>query len=125
GGVPDQLADRVAAMVPAYSAFDIVEIATRTKRPVEETAEIYFDLAERLQITRLRDRITALPRDDRWNTAARAALRDDLYAAHAELARDVLTVTEAGTPEQRLAGWVARNNSAVTRAAQTLVEIGE
>jgi len=124
-GVPDDMADRIAAMVPAYSAFDIVEIAWITGRSVEETAEVYFDLAERLQITRLRDRITALARDDRWNTMARNALRDDLFTAHAALARDVLTVSEAGTPEQRLATWAARNESAVARAGQTLVEIWE
>ncbi len=124
-GFPDELADRIAAMVPAYSAFDIVETAAKSGRPVEETAEVYFDLADRLQISRLRDRITALPRDDRWNTMARNALRDDLYTAHASLARDVLTVTEGGLPEERLASWVARNEAAVGRAAQTLVEIWE
>jgi len=106
-GVPLELAERVAAMVPAYSAFDIVDIAARARRPVEETAEVYFDLADRLQITRLRDRITALPRDDRWNTMARSALRDDLYSAHAALARDVLEVTGPGSPDQRLAAWAA------------------
>jgi glutamate dehydrogenase len=124
-GFPDDLAERVAAMVPAYSAFDIVDIAASTGRSVEETAEVYFDLADRIQITRLRDRITALARDDRWNTMARNALRDDLYTAHAAITRDVLTVTEAGTPEQRLAAWVARNQAAVSRATQTLVEIWE
>jgi glutamate dehydrogenase len=124
-GFPDDLAERVAAMVPAYSAFDIVDIAASTGRTVEETAEVYFDLADRVQISRLRDRITALARDDRWNTMARNALRDDLYTAHAAITRDVLTVTEAGTPEQRLAAWVARNQSAVARATQTLVEIWE
>jgi glutamate dehydrogenase len=124
-GVPLDLADRVAAMVPAYSAFDIVDIAARAHRPVAETAEVYFDLADRLQITRLRDRITALPRDDRWNTMARGALRDDLYSAHAALAADVLQVTGPGSPEERLAAWVQRNDSAVRRAAQTLTEIWE
>jgi glutamate dehydrogenase len=124
-GFPDGLADRIAAMVPAYSAFDIVEIAAKSGRSVEETAEVYFDLADRLQIARLRDRITALPRDDRWNTMARGALRDDLYTAHAALARDVLTVTEGGMPEERLAAWVAKNAAAVGRANQTLVEIWE
>jgi len=124
-GVPEKLADRIAAMVAAYSAFDIVEIARGTGRAVEETAEVYFDLADRLQITRLRDRITALPRDDRWNTMARNALRDDLYSAHAALARDVLAVTEPASPEHRLAGWVQRNDSAVRRATQTLTEIWE
>jgi glutamate dehydrogenase len=124
-GVPAGLAERVAAMVPAYSAFDLVEIAAATGRSVDETAEVYFDLGERLQITRLRDRITALPRDDRWNTMARAALRDDLYAAHAAITRDVLQVTGPGSPEERLADWVRRNEPAVQRAGQTLTEIWE
>jgi len=124
-GVPGDLADRIAGMVPAYSAFDIVDIAHGTGRSVEETAEVYFDLADRLQIARLRDMITALPRDDRWNTMARGAIRDDLYTAHAALARDVLSVTGPGSPEQRLAAWVQRNDSAVRRANQTLTEIWE
>jgi glutamate dehydrogenase len=124
-GVPAELADRIAEMVPAYSAFDIVDIAAGTGRSIEEVAEVYFDLADRLQIARLRDRVTALPRDDRWNSMARGAIRDDLYNAHAELARDVLTVTDPGSPEERLAAWEQRNHSAVRRAAQTLTEIWE
>jgi glutamate dehydrogenase len=124
-GVPLGLSERVAAMVPAYSAFDIVDIAARVGRPVDETAEVYFDLADRLQITRLRDRIIALPREDRWTTMARNALRDDLYSAHAALSQEVLQVTGPGTPEQRLAAWTARNGAAVRRASQTLAEIWE
>jgi glutamate dehydrogenase len=124
-GVPLELAELTAGMVPAYSAFDIVEIASSTGRSVDEVAEVYFDLAERLQITRIRERIIALPRDDRWNTMARAALRDDLYAAHAAQTRDVLVVSGSGTPEERLAVWSERNASAVARARQTLTEIWE
>jgi glutamate dehydrogenase len=124
-GVPDPLANRLAAMVPAYSAFDIVDIAQGTGLSAQETAAVYFDLADRLQIARLRDMITALPRDDRWTTMARGAIRDDLYAAHAALARDVLTVTEPGTPAERLAAWERRNDSTVRRAAQTMTEIWE
>jgi len=127
-GVPLDLAERVAAMVPTYSAFDIVQVASATGRPVEETADVYFDLADRLQITRLRDRITALPREDRWSTMARAALRDDLYAAHASLTQDVLGVSGSGiprTPEERLAAWVSGNEEAVAMATQMLGEIWE
>jgi glutamate dehydrogenase len=119
------MAERVAAMVPAYSAFDIVQVAADTGCGVTETAEVYFDLAGRLQIARLRDQIVALPRDDRWNTMARGALRDDLYAAHAALVRDVLRATSRGTPEERLAGWTEQNAAAVRRVGQTLTEIWE
>jgi glutamate dehydrogenase len=124
-GVPASMAERVAAMVPAYSAFDIVEIAATSGRDVTQAAEVYFDLADRLQIARLRDQITALPRDDRWNTMARNAIRDDLYGAHAALVRDVLKVTEPGPPAERLATWVERNAAAVERATQTFTEIWE
>jgi glutamate dehydrogenase len=127
-GVPLDLAERVAAMVPTYSAFDIVQVASSAGRGIEETAEVYFDLADRLQIARLLDRITALPREDRWSTMARAALRDDLYAAHASLTKDVLGVSGSDgprSPEARLAAWASRNESAVAMAAQTLGEIWE
>jgi glutamate dehydrogenase len=126
--VPLDLAERVAAMVPTYSAFDVVQVASVAGRPVEETADVYFDLADRLQITRLRDRITALSREDRWSTMARGALRDDLYAALASLTQDVLGVSGSGlprTPEERLAAWVSRNEEAVAMATQMLGEIWE
>ncbi|MFF5209397.1 NAD-glutamate dehydrogenase [Streptosporangium sp. NPDC000396] len=125
-GVPAELAERVAAMVPAYSTFDLVEVASYTDRPVNEVAEVYFDLADRLQLSRLRERVIALPRDSRWNSMARAALRDDLYAAHASLTRDVLVHSKPGlTPEERLASWTEANSAAVARARQTLSEIWE
>ncbi|WP_182898825.1 NAD-glutamate dehydrogenase [Microbispora sp. H10830] len=125
-GVPGELAERVAAMVPAYSTFDLVEIAAYTGRPVSEVAEVYFDLADRLQLARLRERVIALPRDSRWNSMARAALRDDLYAAHATLTRDVLIHSRPGlSPEERLASWTEANQAAVTRSRQTLSEIWE
>ncbi len=125
-GVPDRLAEQVSMMVPAYSTFDLVEIARSTGRPLSEVAEVYFDLADRLQISRLRERIILLARDDRWKSLARSALRDDLYAAHAALARDVLVTSEPGAdPEERLATWSEKNSAAVARAGQTLGEIWE
>jgi glutamate dehydrogenase len=139
-GVPAGLADEVAAMVPSYSAFDIVTSAAATEHGVEETAAVYFLLADRLQLGRLRDLITLLPRDDRWSSASRSALRDDLYAAHAALTRDVLAVGTAGAgltgawavggaatggAADRVSLWEAQNAPAVARAAATLAEIWE
>ena len=140
-GVPAGLADEVAAMVPSYSAFDIVTSATATEHGVEETAAVYFLLADRLQLCRLRDLIVALPRDDRWATVGRSALRDDLYAAHAALTSDVLAVGRtdtgltgafavvgngsAGSAADRVAAWEAVNSAEVSRAEATLAEIWE
>jgi glutamate dehydrogenase len=124
-GVPPALADEVAAMVPSYAAFDIVHSAAMANRGVEETAAVYFTLADRLQLGRLRDLIVALPREDRWSGMARSALRDDLYAAHAALTRDVLAVGGHGSAAERVTAWAERNSDAVRRAAQTLGEVWE
>ena len=87
---------------------------------------MYFLLADRLQLGRLRDLIVALPRDDRWSSASRSALRDDLYAAHAALTRDVLAVGAGAVgAADRVAAWESLNSAAVSRAAATLAEIWE
>jgi len=127
-GVPAGLADEAAAMVPSYSAFDIATSAAMAGHGVEETAAVYFALAERLQIGRLRDLIVGLPREDRWASMARSALRDDLYAAHAALTRDALAIGGNSANGQwqaaeRVDAWQARNAAAVSRAEATLAEI--
>jgi len=123
-GIPEELAVTTAVMDNAYSAFDIVEVSHARTRPVDEVADVYCYLADRLSTTQILARINALPRDDRWKTMARAALREDLYAAHAGLTSEVLSAGGPDTtPEQRFATWVARNGSLVSRAQQTFEEI--
>ena len=46
-------------------------------------------------------RILALPREDRWQTMARAALRDDLHAVHGQLTAQVLAATSPDDPSRR------------------------
>ncbi|WP_159025242.1 NAD-glutamate dehydrogenase domain-containing protein, partial [Streptomyces sp. MUSC 125] len=62
----------------------------RMGREPLDVAEVYYDLADRLNITQLMDRIIELPRTDRWQSMARASIREDLYSAHAALTADVL-----------------------------------
>jgi glutamate dehydrogenase len=70
------------------------------------------------------ERIVALPRDDRWQTMARAALRDDLQAVHGALTGQVLESTDPTlTVEERIAAWEERNRVLVERAVGTLQDI--
>jgi glutamate dehydrogenase len=95
-GVPGGLATRAAGLGVMFSALDLVEVAHARGRPVEAVAVVYFTLADRLQFGWLRDRIVALPRDDRWQALARMALRDDLYSEHKALTADVLRAEAEG-----------------------------
>jgi glutamate dehydrogenase len=123
-GVPEELALRVAGFSSAFPTLDIVAIADRTKKEPMAVAEVYYDLADRLQITQLMDRIIELPRADRWQSMARASIREDLYAAHAMLTADVLSVGNgASTPEERFKAWEQKNSAILGRARSTLEEI--
>jgi glutamate dehydrogenase len=123
-GVPDELATRVAGFSSAFPTLDIVSIADRMGREPLDVAEVYYDLADRLRITQLMDRIIELPRSDRWQSMARAAIREDLYAAHAALTADVLAVGDGtSTPEQRYKAWEQKNAAILGRARTTLEEI--
>jgi glutamate dehydrogenase len=123
-GVPEDLASRVAVLPPAYMLLGIIEVARREDLDPATVARVHFALGERLGLPALVQRILALPRADRWQTMARAALRDDLHSVHAELTAEVLRTTDAGDPaEERIAAWEQANQVVVPRAAETLVEI--
>ncbi|MER5756219.1 NAD-glutamate dehydrogenase [Streptomyces sp. NPDC002088] len=123
-GVPDELATRVAGFSSAFPALDVVSVADRMGKEPLDVAEVYYDLADRLHITQLMDRIIELPRADRWQSMARASIREDLYAAHAALTADVLAVGNGtSTPEQRFKAWEEKNAAILGRARATLEEI--
>ena len=90
-----------------------------------EVARLHFALGERLGLPDLVTRILALPRDDRWQTMARAALRDDVYAVHAQLTAQVLPRhrSDAQPVPARIADWEDGDAVVVARAAATLSEI--
>jgi len=123
-GVPTDVAVLVASLPPAYAALEIVEIAKRDELDAVEVAKVHAVLADRLGLSRLLARVAALPRDDRWQTMARASLRDDMHAVHAAVTALVLSSTDPDLPpEERVASWEAADERVVERAHATLREI--
>jgi glutamate dehydrogenase len=89
-----------------------------------EVCRLHFALGDRLRLSSLVDRILALPRDDRWQTMARAALRDDLHTVHSALTAEVLDSTsEDQSVDDRITDWEKHNEVVVRRARETLGEI--
>jgi glutamate dehydrogenase len=122
--VPEELASKVAVLQPAYSILGIVETARRDEIDPLEVARVHFALGERLGLPALVSRVLALPREDRWQTMARAALRDELHGVHAQLTAQVLAGTSSEEPVPvRIADWEEEDEVVVSRAVATLDEI--
>jgi glutamate dehydrogenase len=123
-GVPEDLAARVAVCPPAYMVLGIVQTSQRDEVDALEVAGVHFAVGERIGLPGMVARILALPRNDRWQTMARAALRDDLHAVHAQLTAEVLASTDSSaSAADRVSAWEEREEVVVRRAAETFEEI--
>jgi glutamate dehydrogenase len=123
-GVGRDLARRVGSMPSMLQVFDIVEVANATQRDHEVVVQAFFGLGSHLRLNWLRDRIIALPRDNRWRARARDALYDDLNSLVRVLAQEVL---EAGGPsassDEAVGAWEAGHGAAVQRCLGMLADI--
>jgi glutamate dehydrogenase len=126
-GIPRPIAEAVTRVVCGFGLLDIVSLADSAGRPMPRVATVYFGLSERFRVDELLSRISDLPRDDRWQTLARMALRYDLYAALAALTSEVLATVPGGAPDQcrapdPVAQWERTNAVAISRARNALAE---
>jgi glutamate dehydrogenase len=91
-GVPEDLAQRSVQWPLLHTGLDVIDLSARSGVPIAGVANAYWQLFDRLDLSWLWEAVGALPRSTRWQTQARAALRDDLVAALADLTADALRV---------------------------------
>jgi glutamate dehydrogenase len=128
-GVPAALAAEAAVAPLLPAALDLAVVVERTGAPIALAGRVQQCLAERLGLVPLRERVLALPRDRRWNSMARASLRDDLATEQSALTADVLRMRSADTDTapaaaQLVAAWEQQWDPAQQRAAAQLGDIG-
>ncbi|MGV0646315.1 NAD-glutamate dehydrogenase [Mycolicibacterium sp. XJ2546] len=125
-GIPRDLAYVAAAGLYQFSLLDVIDIADIIERDPVEVAETYFALMDHLATDGLLTSVSRLPRDDRWHSLARLAIRDDIYGSLRTLCLDVLAGGEPNeSGEEKIAEWEMTNSSRVSRARRTLTEIYE
>ena len=122
-GLPDDLGRRWSELFEAYALLDVAKVAARANVQVADVAAIYYTVYNRFGVDNLLERITKLPRKDRWQALARAALRDDLYSTVADMVRSVLDETAAGAPDERLLAWEELNAEQLGRARSVFKEV--
>ncbi|WP_309107816.1 NAD-glutamate dehydrogenase [Arthrobacter sp.] len=123
-GLPEDLSYRWAELFESFVLLDIAKIAHGNAEPVESIAHVYYTVFNRFHSDSLLERITKLPREDRWQALARAALRDDLYSTVSDITTSVLEATPSGVPaEDRLKTWEGLNAEQLGRAKSMFDEV--
>ena len=124
-GIPQDLADRVAALDVMTSAMDIVRISRTedAEAGVEEVARVYFGLGARFGLDRLRTAGAAIAADTPWQKAAVAALVDDLFNYQSVLASRVIAESNGSRTGDAVEVWLAKRGRVVERVEQTMNEV--
>lgn len=132
-GIPQELAELEAGLLDSFSLLDIYGIIESFDVSEELAVKLYFLLSERYTIDELLNRVALLNRQNRWNALARAALRDDLYAALESLTTVVIEHdVEAARAEHTdvtkhamtmIESWEAANTTQLQRVRGTLKEV--
>lgn len=122
--LPEDLAHRWAELFESFVLLDIAKIVHVSPEPVESIAHVYYTVFNRFHADSLLERITKLPRRDRWQALARAALRDDLYSTVSDMTTAVLEATSPELPaEERLLAWESQNVEQLDRAKSMFDEV--
>ncbi|HEY7857846.1 MAG TPA: NAD-glutamate dehydrogenase [Candidatus Nanopelagicales bacterium] len=123
-GAPADLCMDAAGLLDLFGVLDCVDVANATGADPLEVAALYFAVSERYEVDLMLNRITMLPRDDRWSALARAALRSDLYVALVGMTRRIIeSVPDVTDPILRIQAWESRQAEGLARTRATLDEI--
>jgi glutamate dehydrogenase len=122
-GVPKKLANKMAAIYLTRAMLDITDLANLCKKDVIETAKIYADLSDRLDIAWIYRNIEGLEVEGRWQAMARSNLRDEIYRERRELTSILVRRRGTTIPKDAVEKWLNSHTTAVENFRATLEEM--
>ena len=122
-GVPENVADRMSALLLTRAALDIADLAAEFGRDVLETAKIYSAFNENLGLYWLHNCVEDLAVHGRWQAIARSNLREEFYRIRREIASQLLAKQSKRDMNVRVDEWLQAHAEGVTRFKQMTEEM--
>jgi len=120
-GAPPDTARRASALETLAAAGDLMLAARANGCSIEDAARLYFQLGERLSLSRLGAAAHRLPRDGQWPSQAAVAMLDELAALHADLLGSALRLQ--GDTDTALQRWSDGRRLALERVDRLKEEL--
>ena len=97
-----------------FSCLDVISVATKSDRSLQDVVKIYFALDEQLHWGWLRTKIGSLPQENYWQSLARSALLDDFHRTCQMLSQDAVS-SGIKSIAKLITSWFERHTLAVDR----------
>ncbi len=122
-GVPENLANRMSALLLTRPALDMADLAAIYKPDVIDLAKLYAATNEKLGLYWLHECAEDLTFDHRWQAIARSKLRDEFFWMRRELAIQILTKRGKRDVDAAVDGWLDDRQVRVERFKGILKEM--
>ncbi len=116
-GVPEALASDIATCGVIYFALDIIEASASDGKDLDYVADIFFKIADKLDLHWFRHQISLLDVENRWHAAARDTFRDDLDLQLRKLTQAIIKLDGSAPKgvDQRIDYWMAEHETLLKR----------
>jgi glutamate dehydrogenase len=126
-GVPDELADEIAALPAMGATPDIVRLALETQKPLDMVAGAYFAAARTICVDRLRLAAERMVLPEHWDRLAARRLIDDLFVHQRALAARALSNGTQGVDraagKSAVAKWANAHREHVDRVDHLISDL--
>ena len=122
-GVPENLANRMSALLLTRPALDMADLAAIYKPDVIDLAKLYAVTNEELGIYWLHVSAEELQVSDRWQAIARSKLRDDFFRMRRDLAEQIIRKRGKRDVPAAVDKWLADRSKRVARFTNMIAEM--
>ncbi|ESQ85606.1 hypothetical protein AEAC466_00095 [Asticcacaulis sp. AC466] len=113
-GAPSDLAARVTRLSALHHATDIIDLAAEKKKPLDKTAELYFQTGERFGFDSLQAGAGNLSSADPWDRMATRRLIEDVLSEQKTVVKTMMTrMAPSEMPGDIISNWVEENKSLI------------
>jgi glutamate dehydrogenase len=122
-GVGPKLAPKLAGLRALTQTLDILSVSESNGLEVGETAKLYFELADALELNWIRQEIEDLAVDGRWQAVARDTLRQNLARQQSSVLDRILSRRRQQSPRAALSSWLDEHSAAIARICQIVQDM--
>ena len=122
-GVPADVARSVASLSAMGASCDIVNVALKLERGVEEVGKAYYGLGHQIGFDWLGQEARRTAIEDHWDQLAAHAIIDDLADQQRELTRHVLTKGKGMSSNAAVSKWLKDNKVTLIRSEKLMSDL--
>lgn len=123
-GFPQPIANELSENIILASSFDIIEIKISQGSNTENTARLFFAIAEHLQLNWIREQISLTNVRNHWHQLAVANMRNELHRYQRQLTELILqSVSNKRHTTKALKQWMNKYSYAMRRYDRIISEL--